>query len=554
MEGKIFYKDINGLPEVALSVGSTRVLKTGSWRNLKPVIEDKAAPCSKACPLGTKIPQYFFHIIEKNLDKAAHLLLEKNPFPSITGRVCPAFCEIGCNRKRFDERISIRELERFVGDYILKRGYKIKELPPDTGKKILVIGSGPAGMAASYFLRKKGHSVIIYERESLPGGVLRYGIPSYRLPKDILDKEFDKLSKMGIKIETNKELGKDFTIDEVKNKFDAIFIGIGAWVEKKMKIEGEELMISGLHFLKEVNEKKDISKFRNKSVACIGGGNVAMDVVRTLKRIKANPEILYRRTEAEMPALEEEREKAKSDGIPFHLLVLPVKAQRKNDKIVLTLQKMQLGEPDSSGRRRPIPIDGAVYEKEYDFVIKAIGEEADRKVLSSEYLGEDGWPFADKKTAAMKVNGVFAGGDFIQGPSTVVEAESWAQRAAESIDRFLKGEDINVREIPPKTVSFMLINTDYFDKEKKVHPAILSVNERIETFEEEVKTLEEEMAIKEAKRCFSCGYCNSCGNCYVYCPDMAILWKDNRPSVDYDFCKGCGICAKECPRGIIQMV
>ncbi len=365
MEGKIFYKDINELPEVALSVGSTRVLKTGSWRNLKPVIEDKAAPCSKACPLGTKIPQYFFHIIEKNLDKAADLLLEKNPFPSITGRVCPAFCQIGCNRKRFDERISIRELERFVGDYILKRGYKIKELPPDTGKKILVIGSGPAGMAASYFLRKKRHSVTIYERESLPGGVLRYGIPSYRLPKDILDKEFDMLLKMGIKIETNRELGKDFTIDEVKNKFDAIFIGIGAWVEKKMKIEGEELMISGLHFLKEVNEGKDISKFRNKRVACIGGGNVAMDVVRTLKRIRANPEILYRRTEAEMPALEEEREKAKNDGIPFHLLVLPVKAQRKNDKIVLTLQKMQLGEPDSSGRRRPIPIEGAVYEEEY---------------------------------------------------------------------------------------------------------------------------------------------------------------------------------------------
>ncbi|MEN3044383.1 MAG: NAD(P)-binding protein [Candidatus Hydrothermales bacterium] len=554
MSERIHYKNIDELPEIALSVGSTRVLKTGSWRNVKPVIEDKAAPCTKACPIGTKIPQYFYHTIEKDLDKAADILLEKNPFPAITGRVCPAFCQIGCNRKRFDERISIREIERFVGDYILERGYKVKNLPSDTGKSIAVVGSGPAGMAAAYYLRRAGHKVTIYERESLPGGVLRYGIPPYRLPKDILDKEFEMLLNMGIKIETNRELSKDLDLEELRKNFDALFIATGAWIEKKMKIEGEELFLSGVHFLKEFNTGKDISRFKGKKVACIGAGNVAMDVVRTLKRINAKPEILYRRTEAEMPALEEEREKAKKDGIPFHLLVLPIKAKEKNGKTVLTIQRMQLGEPDSSGRRRPVPVEGSEYEEEYDFVIKAIGEESDRKLLPPEYLGEDGWPYADKKTAATKVKGVFAGGDFIQGPSTVVEAESWAQKAAESINRYLKGEDLTIKESVPKTVSYMLIKTDYFKKEKAIHPFELTVEERINSFEEEVKTLSDELAIKEAKRCFSCGYCNSCGNCFVYCPDMAVLWKDSRPLIDYDFCKGCGVCASECPRGIINMV
>jgi putative selenate reductase YgfK subunit len=556
MAERIFYKNLDELPDVPLSTGSTRVIKTGSWRNIKPVIEDKAAPCSKACPIGTKIPVYFYHVIEKNLDKAADILLEKNPFPAITGRVCPAFCQVGCNRKRFDERISIREIERYVGDYILKRGYKIKKLPPETGKKIAVVGSGPAGIACAYYLRQMGHKPVIFEKEEAPGGVLRYGIPSYRLPKDILDREFELLEKMGVEIVTGKALGKDFDVEKLKKDFDAVFIGIGATLEKGMRIEGEEHFISGTHFLKEVNQGKDVSRYKGKKVAVVGAGNTAMDVVRTLKRIGADPCILYRRTEAEMPALEEEREKAKADGIPFYLLTLPIKAEKKNGKIILTNQKMQLGEPDKSGRRRPVPIEGSEYQEEYDFVITAIGEQADRKILPEEFLGDDGWVYADKKTGATKVEGVFAGGDFITGPATVVEAEAWAQKAAKSIDRYLKGEEIFVKEIPPRTVSYMLINTNYFDKKPAIHPVELPVKERVTSFEEEVKTFSEEMAIEEAERCFSCGYCNSCGNCYVYCPDMSIIWnkETNRPEVDYDYCKGCGICSKECPRGIIQMV
>jgi|Deesub1362B_J571_1020462.scaffolds.fasta_scaffold00008_316 putative selenate reductase YgfK subunit len=548
---KIKFKKLQDYPDIPVSTATTRYNKTGSWRNLRPIIKDKAAPCSKACPTNTLIPQYFNAFIDEDITNAGRILTLHNPFPSITGRVCPAFCQTGCNRRKLDERISIREIERVVGDAYLP--YKAEQKPEkEIDKRIAVVGAGPAGLTCAFYLRKMGYKVKVFEKEERAGGVLRYGIPEYRLPKEILDKEIEVLDNMGIEFEYGKTLGKDITVESLKEKFDAVFIGIGAHVEKRMRIEGEEYFLSGARFLKEVALGK--KEPPGKKIAVVGGGNVAMDVVRTLLRLGAEPLILYRRTENEMPALKEEIEKAKEDGIEFKFLTVPVKAKQKDGKIVVTNIKMKLGEPDKSGRRRPVPVEGSEYDEIYDAVITAIGEESDRSCVPEGILGEDGWVYADKKTGATRIEGVFAGGDFVQGPSTVVEAFGWGRKSAEAIDRYLRGEDIGKVKPPERTVSFMLVQMEYFEEKNALKPRELTPKQRIKSLDiEENPGFTKEEALEESLRCFSCGVCNSCGICYSYCPDAAILWKNNKPEVDYDYCKGCGLCAKECPRGIIAM-
>lgn len=537
-------------PEVAVSFRDSLSNKTGSWRNMRPVIQDKYAPCTKACPTNTLIPQYFYQLVDHNdLKRAGEILLTHNPIPSITGRVCPHPCEIACNRRRYDEAISIRTLERYVGDTTLAW----KGIPPDeeTGKKVAIVGSGPAGMTAAYYLRKKGHRVVVYEKHPLGGGVLRYGIPDYRLPKEIVDREFQSLEKMGVEFRYSTTLGKDILLDQLMVEYDAVFLAYGAHKERRMGIQGDEYLLSGVEFLHRVAEGNRTPP--GKKVAVVGGGNVAMDVIRTLLRIGANPVLLYRRTRKEMPALEEEIERALEDGIPFKFLTQPVKAEKKDGKILLTCIKMQLGEPDRSGRRRPVPIEGSEFIEEYDAVITAIGEYVDTSFLPKEVLDEGGWLVADKKTGKTAIPGLFAAGDVVSGPATVVEAIGWARRTAETINAYVLGIEPEPAVLP-RTVSFKFIQTEYFTHRNRIEAPHISVEKRIKDYElEELVGYDEKMAHEEVSRCFLCGTCNSCGNCYVFCPDSSIEWHDDKPVVNYDYCKGCGVCAAECPRGIITM-
>ncbi len=545
---------LSKIPEAPVSLLSTLINKTGSWRNIKPVFVEKTAPCTDACPSHILIPHYIDKILRGTLEEAGEILLRDNPFPSITGRVCPHFCESKCNRGEYDQPISIRDIERYVGDYMLEKKWdgNIEE----NGKSVAVVGSGPSGLAVAHYLRRWGYRVEIFEKEQAPGGVLRYGIPEYRLPKDILDKEINALKKEGIIFHTGVEIGKDKSIDELKDNYDAVFFGTGAPIEREMKISGEELFIDGLGFLKDVLMDK-IGELKGSKYGVVGGGNVAMDVARTLYRLGAEVHLLYRRSEKEMPAIREEIVKAKEDGVIFDFLIQPVSARKEGDKVVVKFVKMELGEPDASGRRKPIPIEGSEFEEAYDGIVKAVGEIANMDIFPDELKNEKGWLNVDMATMGIKNSNIYAGGDLVLGPATVIEAIATGKTAAYNIHKSLGGEIENEYEISDEVVDFGKINLAYFEHIPRIQERELSPEERVKTLKEEenkgIGSIDE--LKKEADRCFSCGHCNGCGNCWVFCPDMAVNMKeDGNPEYIYDYCKGCGICASECPRYVISLV
>lgn len=526
---------------------------TGDWRSVKPVWVERVSPCMYNCPAWNHIPKFLGKIREGNLNQAAEILLETNPLPSVTGRVCPQFCGQGCNRGQYDEAISIRAVEQFLGDYILDKKGEIltRSLSPENGKRVAIIGSGPCGLSGAYYLRKMGYRVIIFEREEKPGGVLTYGIPPYRLPKQVVEKEVVALTKAGVEIRTNITVGVDVGFENVRREYDAVLLATGVWREVEMGILGEELMIPGLEFLKGVNE--GLRGSPGKSVAVIGGGNVSIDVSRTLKRLGANPVILYRRSEKEMPAISEEIEKAKQDGVQLQFLTQPVEASRKNSKIVLKCIQMQLGEPDETGRRRPIPVEGSDFALEFDAVIKAVGEIPDTTWIPRVFLNEKGGIKVNESTYLVAEN-VFAAGDFASGPATVVEAVAAGRKAAKSIDQYLRGEEIKPEPALEEPVKFEEMNLAYYESAGRMKTIEHNPRKGIKAFDaEEVPDIGLEYAKREAERCFSCGYCRVCGLCAIFCPDSAVKLNGDRPECNYDFCKGCGICENECPCKAIIM-
>jgi NADPH-dependent glutamate synthase beta subunit-like oxidoreductase/ferredoxin len=539
---------VHEIPDLVIGSESMDWNHTGSWRSQRPIIREKAGSCVGACPVHNPIPEAMTELANGNVIRAAEIWITRNPFPSVTGRVCPHFCETACNRKRYDEAINIRAVERFLGDAILRT----KGRPPDTEReeRISVVGSGPGGLAAAYHLRRKGFKVDVFERSFLLGGILREGIPAYRLPYEIVDHEIKALKRMGIAFHTNKEMGKDFSLDDLRRQYRAVFLALGAHKETRMKIEGEDLLWSGLEFLKEVARGK--APQICGTVAVIGGGNVAMDVIRTVKRLGARPVLIYRRTENEMPAIAEEVHRAQQEGIEFRFLTAPVKARKEGDRLLLTLVRMQLGEKDASGRPRPVPVEGSDEDFPVDFAIKAVGEFADMSLLPADLLDDKGWLSINKKTMQTKIPGVFAGGDYVTGPATVIEAIADGHTAARSIEMFLDGREPDAEPRTP-SVPIKGIRLEYFPRAPRAVPDEVPLAERTRAFGEEVMTLSDAVTIAESLRCFSCGVCNLCGNCWVFCPDVAVRLKGDLPEILYDYCKGCGVCAAECPRSVIQM-
>lgn len=548
MEEKIVIKNFQDVPILSISLQSTLWNKTGTWRYLRPSYISFRAPCSQACPIEQDIPFYLTSLADGNLKEAWQKMLEANPFPAVCGRVCHHPCERECNRKEYDEALAIHALERFLGDWGIKGG----KIEPKRGKrdeKIAVIGSGPAGLSCAYFLSRKGYPVRVFEGMNEPGGMLRYGIPEYRLPRRVLNKEIERIESLGVEIQTGMRFGCDLGLEDLK-PYGAVFFATGAQAEQRPMITGSDHqgVWHGLSFLQDIHSQKRPSL--GKKVAVIGGGNTAIDSARAAWRLGCKVTVVYRRAKEAMPAIAEEVEEASKEGVEFIFNAVPVKGIGKNRKIqAIECLRTKPGKPDASGRKKPVPIKGSNFSLPADSLILAVGERADLSFLPQGMKTENGLITADF-WGRTTVPGIFAGGDAATGQGYVSQAIASGKRAALAIERFLEKDRPDPPQNGREVAGFERINLDYFPRAPRAKLPSLPVQARARGFKEVHGGLGGVKAQKEAERCFSCGNCIRCHVCLVVCPDVAIAFneKENGYLIDTDHCKGCGICVVECPR------
>lgn len=511
--------------------------------NIFTISKNERPPCSTTCPINNNAQGYIALIRQRKFKEALRLIREKNPLPSVCGRVCTRPCETECNRRDVDESIAIRALKRFVADYGLGVGEEVMPVPRTKEEMVAVVGSGPAGLTAAYDLVKMGYGVTIFESLPVAGGMLAVGIPEYRLPKDILERDLEAIGKLGVEIKLNTHIGRDLTIDDLWNQgYKAIFIAVGAHRSLKLNISGEDLdgVYHGVSFLRDVNLGKRVEV--GKKVAVIGGGNVAIDSARTALRLGATEVfILYRRSRQEILAAEEEIEGAENEGVDIHYLTTPIRILSNDGKVMaIECIRMELGEPDASGRRRPIPIEGSEFTIDTDMVIPSIGQVPDFSLLpeSSKFrFGRGGTFEVDAVSLATNVPGVFAGGDAVSGPATVVEAMAAGRRASNSIDRYLRCEDLRMGwegEFMTTTHAPLDIDISKVEKKPRQQMPTLPVEERARNFKEIELGFTEGMAVAEASRCLDCGICAECLECARACKAEAIDHSQQEKTIELD--------------------
>ncbi len=530
---------------------------------LRPKFVPKMPPCGDRCPNHNQIRKALMTVSkaeeygktpEQAFEEAAYIFLETTPFPAVCGRVCPHPCETECNRKQLEGGVGINSFERFLGDYALEKNLKPKKLTEESrSDKIAIVGSGPAGMSCAYHLARRGYPVTVFEAFPKAGGMLRYGIPDYRLPQNVLDAEIQRILDMGVELKVNTMVGKDVPLDDIRRDYKAVFVGLGAHKGLNLRVEGEDAdnVITGVDFLHRVNvgEKVEIGN----SVVVIGGGDTAIDAARVSRRLGANVTILYRRTKAEMPAYEDEIEGAIEEGINIEFLAAPIQIFRDNGKASgMKCQRMELGEPDASGRRRPVPIDGDTFDLEFSTLIPAISQEPDFTGFDELIDGRD-WIKIDESRKT-KLDNVYSGGDNVN-LDIAITAVAHGKEAAEAIHAMITGET-PVKATKP-VINYEKMMLAYYEQKDRQPITVVPVAERLAAMDTEVVTtwsLAE--AVAEAKRCMSCGECFDCGNCWSYCQDNAVikpLTKGEPYKFKLEFCNGCKKCAENCPCGYIEM-
>ncbi len=554
MSKKTEFESYKEMPIRPMTVDDMLWNETGSWRNVRPVYDFKISPCITGCPTGENVQKYIQHVVDAEYREAWETIIENNPMPAVTGRVCFHPCMDKCTRRDFDEAINIIGIERALGDMGLDNPGWMKKVKAGNKEKVAVVGGGPAGLSCAFYLARRGYQVTLFEADNALGGVLRWGIPEYRLPNSVLDRVIDSILSSGrIEVEAETQVGKDIKLKEITDRFDAVFMGIGLSVSRKLGIDGEESegVEAGLDFLRKVNSGEKVQPGRK--VLVVGGGNTAMDVARCALRKGSDVTVVYRRTLTEMPAIPGEIEEAELEGVKMRFLATPKEIVSKNGKLEkVVFQEMKLGEPDESGRRRPVPVEGKTFTMEADNLYTAIGEQADLEGMEPGLETEWNLISAKDRFGQTSAESVFAGGDVVTGAASVVEAIAAGRKSAEKIHRFFTGEsDPEEREEPDFGIED--INTDYFTKSKRTLLPRVPLEKASKDFSEIYKGFDEELLKKEADRCFSCGVCNYCDNCWIYCPDVAIIRKEDEYEINYDYCKGCLVCVQECPRNAFSI-
>jgi NADPH-dependent glutamate synthase beta subunit-like oxidoreductase/Pyruvate/2-oxoacid:ferredoxin oxidoreductase delta subunit len=569
-------------PIAPFSQGSTEIFLTGHWSSRKPVYTEKTSPCRPACPIGNDIARAFAYASKGEFDQALAIYRQDNPLPGVCGRVCYHPCELNCNRKEFDEAVNIRGFERFLAD---NGQVDIKAETPTRFRKerIAVIGSGPAGLSASYHLARLGYPVTIFEALPEPGGMLMYGIPEYRLPKKVVRKEIGYIRQLGVEIKTGIHVGQDITLTEIRKEFQAVFIAAGAHGGVRLGVEGEQLpgVMEGIGFLRDINLGKKVKI--GKKVAVIGGGNTAIDCARTARRVGGKDvTILYRRSRAEMPALAEDVESLAREGINIELLAAPTRVVSQNGRLAgIECLRMALGAPDASGRPQPVPVPGSEFMLPIDTVIAAVGQ-----VPEVQFAQDIGISVSKKgvieiapETAATNIEGVFAGGDGAGTMAFVADAVASGKVGALAVFCFLEGKDIKQefrdhqienqapfsfqQVIGPekypvdlkKIVPYEKINTLCFAHAvRNNNPEQPLSQESVKNFHEATGGIDLSRMQTEITRCFKCGTCTHCDLCFLLCPDISIVKNGHDGYViKEDYCKGCSVCASSCPRNVLEI-
>ena len=533
---------------ITLDVRSSLANHTGSWRSERPVYVDGLPPCNHACPAGEQIQGWLYSAEDGSYETAWRRLVADNPFPAVMGRVCYHPCETVCNRAELDSAVGINSVERFLGDEAIKQGWQLPSARVGTGKRVLVVGAGPSGLSAAYHLHQLGHTVEIHEAGGHPGGMMRFGIPTFRLPRDVLDSEIDRLLATGVTLRLDTRVD-DLAATMQAGSFDAAFLAVGAQLSHRAYIPAGQAarVLDALSLLGSVNEGERPQLGR--AVVVYGGGNTAMDVARTARRLGADDAVVvYRRTQALMSADESELHEALEEGVRVRWL----RTIAEIGDGAVTLEKMELddeGVPQPTGEHEQIT---------GETVVLALGQDVDRSLLDTvRGISIVHGVVQVDDTMMTGCPGVFAGGDAVPAQRSVTVGIGHGRTAARHLDAWLRNG--SQAPAPPTDlgmpVAFGELNPWYFsDAPHAVRPR-LEAARRVTDFGEVVGGLDADTAVYEARRCLSCGNCFGCDNCFGVCPDNAVIKVETGHgyAIDYDYCKGCGLCVAECPSGAIVM-
>ena len=527
------------------NAGAAPAVHTGQWANQQPVWENSTPPCNFICPAGNDVQGFLAALTEEDVDGALEILLKTTPFPSVCGRVCPGFCMTQCNRSELEGPVNVRALERYAGDHGESRIMASEQRP----EKVAVIGAGPAGLSGAYHLARLGYGVTIFEAGSELGGLMRTGIPSYRLPREALDQDISRIMDLGIETVFNSPVDHK-RLHQLTHEFDAVLAATG--LQRLTSIDlgldlgsGEGRVMQGIEFLDRVRTHS--VSVAGEDVVVVGGGNTAIDAARSAFRLGAhNVRIIYRRTRDEMPAISEEVDDAIDEGITIDFLCSPIRISREEGKRQLSCLRMELGEPDDSGRRRPVAIDGSDFEVPCDRVILAIGQAADLSLLPDDATLSKEQPIETEGEAP-----VYPAGDLLTNEGTVTAAIGCGRDMALMLHERFSGEKLYTD--PPAegtVVRADQVRMQHFALHQRHDGSVLPFEQRETSFDEVRQGLDD---VEEAKRCLSCGVCNSCDRCVTYCPDGLVKRVGKDIIFDYEYCKGCGVCVSECSRAVIYM-